>query len=459
VFLAVMSVVGGLAVTGDPAMAAWQVTSDRTAGRVTASEMPAVVRPAVSVSGRDVTVTWSAATFASGVPVEAYEVTRSEQGTGVSADVGSACSGTVKTVSCLERGVPAGSWEYRVRARHGAWTGPASPPSDPVTVSGATTRTLTTTAFKVADLSGTTAVDASSPYAFAGDGRTAAVATGTTFRTTAYLELDYADAVPAGAPPSNASFNLSLAPGGAGTACMYFEVRLRSTGQVLATHGSRTAPVTCSQTARSTTTPLPEVTTAATAGDLRIRVYTTNSAAAANSIDLATVSASTTAKPSFALYASRSAVANGAAPAVSPWPLSTAGDGAALTTASGWGRAFDPARRLELTFPDYVPDTATSVGATLSHAYRSATAKSRTCWYFEVYSRGLLLAAHGSPAAPVSCSQGTAFQADTVALPEVDTAAEAGSVTVRVYAKSSGPLASRRTSEHDLSTVTFSYAG
>jgi hypothetical protein len=536
VALTVVSVLSGLAVPGEAAEAAWHSVSVDSTVAATAREMPVVGQPAVSVSGRDVTVTWAAAEIGPGVPVDAYEVTRFDEGTDEAAQVGSGCTASMKTVSCVERSVRGGSWEYAVRTRQADWVGPAGPRSAPVDVAGpaltlsaSTVRslpakltaivsgfvpgeavtfrlddpdsgtdlpasppagvpdgphtvfgfdaagdradaglivtvgpvlTLSTPAFKVIDRSGTTASDVSSPYAFAADGRSAAVAAGPAFKSTAYLELDYADAVPAGSAVSGAALAFSLTPGGGATACMYFDVRRRSTGNVLATHGSRTAPVACTKTAQSTSIPLPEVTTQAVAGDLRIRVYATNSVAASNLVDLATVTASTPGKPSFTLYPTGVIDANGAAPVSTPWPLAAAGDGAALSSADGWGRAFDAARRLELTFPDYLPDTASSVGATLTHAYRSATAGSRSCWYFEVYAKDVLLAAHGSKAKPVSCnSKATTFRTDTVALPEVDTVAKAGSLVVRIYAKSSGRTPARRMTEHDLTTVTFTYAG
>src|SRR5947207_10354906 len=73
--------------------------------------------PSVSVTaiGREVSVSWGAATLSNGAPVGGYVVERYPSGGGSSAlsSVGS-CTGTVSATSCVEDDVPAGTWKYTV---------------------------------------------------------------------------------------------------------------------------------------------------------------------------------------------------------------------------------------------------------------------------------------------------------------------------------------------------------
>ena len=115
----------------------------------------------------------------------------------------------------------------------------------------------------------------------------------------------------------------------------------------------------------------------------------------------------------------------------------TVSDGAYISS-SGWSSSFVGSRYLDLTFPAYVAAGSLVTGATFRHDYRSATAGDTTCYYFEVYSGATLLATHGSAGAPVSCNSTSSYVSDAIALPEVDTVAEANLLTVRLYVKNSG---------------------
>jgi len=109
----------------------------------------------------------------------------------------------------------------------------------------------------------------------------------------------------------------------------------------------------------------------------------------------------------------------------------------AYVSAASWPTSFAASRYLELTFPSYVAAGSTVSGAEFRHRYRSALGGGTTCHYFEVYSGAALLATHGDPASPVSCAS-TSYVTETVALPEVDTVAEANAVTIRLFLRSSG---------------------
>jgi hypothetical protein len=124
-------------------------------------------------------------------------------------------------------------------------------------------------------------------------------------------------------------------------------------------------------------------------------------------------------------------------------------DDGAYTSSSGWSTSFDSSRYLKLTFPAYVPAGSVITSATFRHEYRSATAGDTTCYYFEVYSGATLLATHGSAGSPVSCNATTSYASDAVALPEVDTVAEANTVTIKLFVRNSGG----RASQHRIATL------
>jgi VCBS repeat-containing protein len=124
----------------------------------------------------------------------------------------------------------------------------------------------------------------------------------------------------------------------------------------------------------------------------------------------------------------------------------------AYVSSSSWATSFDGARYLDLTFPAYLPPGATVTGATFRHSYRSFSGGT-TCYYIEVRSGGSLIGSHGSSSAPISCNSGTSFVNDTVALPEVNSAAYANSLTIRLFVRNSA--AGR--SEHSLATLGVEY--
>src|SRR6266516_1186347 len=87
--------------------------------------------PTTSVSGRSVTVSWTASGGA--VPVAGYAVKRYDTG-GQAQTVGSACSGTISGLTCTEDGVPPGQWRYTVAPVNNNWRGTESAQSAAITV-------------------------------------------------------------------------------------------------------------------------------------------------------------------------------------------------------------------------------------------------------------------------------------------------------------------------------------
>ena len=79
--------------------------------------------PTATVSGKKVTVTWSASTFSNGGNVPGYVVRRYDASTGVLQTIGASCTGTIAALTCTERNTPAGGWKYTVTPAVANWRG------------------------------------------------------------------------------------------------------------------------------------------------------------------------------------------------------------------------------------------------------------------------------------------------------------------------------------------------
>ena len=90
--------------------------------------------PTATVSGKKVTVTWSASTFSNGGNVPGYVVRRYHASTGVLQTIGASCTGTIAALTCIERNTPAGGWNYTVTPAVATWRGGESAKSPIVTV-------------------------------------------------------------------------------------------------------------------------------------------------------------------------------------------------------------------------------------------------------------------------------------------------------------------------------------
>jgi hypothetical protein len=113
-------------------------------GYAEAELAPAGNQPSVSLSGRDVTVAWTASRFADGTAVDGYVMKRYDVGTGAPVAIGASCSGTIAALTCVEGGVSPGTWAYTVTPKHSGWTGAESPAS--VATVAAPSLTLASTA-------------------------------------------------------------------------------------------------------------------------------------------------------------------------------------------------------------------------------------------------------------------------------------------------------------------------
>ncbi|MEP7158804.1 MAG: hypothetical protein ABI797_05210 [Chloroflexota bacterium] len=151
-----------------------------------------------------------------------------------------------------------------------------------------------TAPFAVTDASSGTAVDASNPYAFANDNLIAVTsAWASSFAAGRYVEFALNSPLPTGVGMSSASFALRFASATPGsTACFYFEIRSEATGDPIEVHGSAGSPLGCvtGTSLATTTTSLVAISTTTIANDMRVRVYASDSAADAVTIDAATIS-------------------------------------------------------------------------------------------------------------------------------------------------------------------------
>lgn len=137
------------------AAAGWFVPST-AGGRGRALIMPSGQAASASVTGRNVTVTWTKSTLPNGTDVQDYQVTRYDASSGVpSAPLGT-CSGNVTGLTCTETGAPSGSWKYAVTPRWNNWMGTPGPQSATVVVATPTLSFSTSTNITLleAELSG-----------------------------------------------------------------------------------------------------------------------------------------------------------------------------------------------------------------------------------------------------------------------------------------------------------------
>ena len=123
------------------AWASWTTpASAGSKGGATAATVNQGATPSVNVTsiGREVAVSWGAATLSNGAPVGGYLVNRYPSGGGSAAlsTIGS-CTGTVTSTSCVEDDVPAGTWRYTITPVLGVWHGAESLTSGVVTMAAA----------------------------------------------------------------------------------------------------------------------------------------------------------------------------------------------------------------------------------------------------------------------------------------------------------------------------------
>ena len=97
-FVALAALAAGAALAGWSSIGSGSATTK-------AQIMPSGNTPAVSVSNRDVTVTWAASTFPGGTSVDGYTIKRYDASTNTLQTIGAGCTGTVAALTCTETAV------------------------------------------------------------------------------------------------------------------------------------------------------------------------------------------------------------------------------------------------------------------------------------------------------------------------------------------------------------------
>jgi hypothetical protein len=115
------------------ASAAWSLSAIGS-GAARAKALGTGNIPSAIVSGKKVTLTWSASTFTTGGSVPGYVVRRYNASTGLLQTIGANCTGTIAALTCIEHNVPAGGWKYTVTPAVANWRGGESAKSTTVTV-------------------------------------------------------------------------------------------------------------------------------------------------------------------------------------------------------------------------------------------------------------------------------------------------------------------------------------
>jgi len=304
--------------------------------------------------------------------------------------------------------------------------------------------TRSVAAYDLRDASSGTAANRSSPFLAVGDAISMDSLQNfpTAFAATRYVDLDFEPALPEATAVTSPTLNLTFSSAGAGTACVYAEVRRQSTNAVLGTHGSAGSPLACTDGTWSTSTvTLSSLTTTSLVNDARIRLYARESTGGKIRVDRLTLSG--TADAAFIRTPSDGRDVSGGSPIVLTWSQVTSGDG--WTFASGnWTSAFSTSRYVQATFDLGVPTGATITGATLKHSYRSAVSGQNTCTYVQIRtSGGTLISSHGNAGTPLSCTTSSSTNTvDTLTLSDVNTAAEVNGLVARVIVRNASSGAS-----------------
>ena len=287
------------------------------------------------------------------------------------------------------------------------------------------------------DASSGSEANKSDPLSYVGDALTTTSAGNMVSGSNTYLEFTMSSHLPAGRSVTGAQFKFSLASQGgpgSGNACFWFEVR--SGGSVIGTHGSYASSIGCSSgnTLAEFDTSISEVSTTDIANGLVVRAYAWETSGAKKvKVDLATVTG-TTASTSFTSY-EQQLVDTSSGTVTTPWLLSSV-DAVIHTSASAWPAAAATTKYLKLTFDPAVPSGAVISSATLNFVYKPSAAASSPglCYYADVFQGTTLLGSHGSSSSAYSCNtSGTVYVTDAISLTEVNTAAKANALVVKLY--------------------------
>jgi hypothetical protein len=132
---AALAVASAFLLPASVAHAYWSLSTAGGAGAAVAATVGQGATPSATVSGKAVTVSWSASTLSNGQAVSGYLVKRYEAGGETVQSALAGCSGTIAATTCTEAGVPEGQWQYTVTPVFAAsWQGREGAKSAKVTV-------------------------------------------------------------------------------------------------------------------------------------------------------------------------------------------------------------------------------------------------------------------------------------------------------------------------------------
>ena len=318
-----------------------------------------------------------------------------------------------------------------------------------VTVASPTT--ISTSAYNLRDASNGTEVDASNPASFADALNFSSPAWGPSFSATSYLDFALGSPLRDGSAVTSASLAFRFANAASAQGCFYVEVRRASTNALVSTSGSAASPYCVSGTSQTTTdVELNGVTSGTIANDLKLRVYGRSSTSQAFVVDQATGSV-TGNDGTFTLHPERLIVGTGGSEFPFAWSLSFDDDDPFENT-TAWGSTYSTSRYIKTTFPGYVPAGATIQSVSLTNVFRSDTSGRPVCNYVETFAGASSIGVHNIAGSDRVCSPSNVVDVtDTINLPEVDTVAEANSLSARIYYRRTGNATTTRTDQVRLS--------
>ncbi len=353
------------------AQAKWQPGGSGS-GYSRASALPAGSTPTASSAVRQVTVSWTAS--GGDVPVSGYAVKRYATN-GALQSIGSGCSGTISSLSCVEQAVPAGEWRYTVTPLNNNWQGTESAQSTAVTVAApALSLTPSTVTSLPATLGGQIGnFLGAQTVAFRLDNPT----TGTVLS---------GSITPSPVPMSGTASVSATIPVGTSNG-VHTVYAVGSAGDTVSAQVTLSLPVTS--------------TIATSAWDVR------DASAGSAEVNQSDTSA-------------------------------FAGDGRAAVSGN-FATAFSTSRYIQYAFANPLSPGESASSVKFNFSYAGTAASDTTCFYFDVRkaSTGAVLGTHGSAASPVGCTTGTALKATETAIPEVTSTEVAGDLQVRIYVSSS----------------------
>ena len=159
---AIVAAIFAFTLIGSGALANWTAGSvSGGSGVAAAATIARGATPSAVSAGTSVTVSWAASTLSDGTAVSGYVVKRYNATSGAVQTIGSACAGTITTLTCTEASVPTGQWKYSVTPVFGAnWTGTESVQS----AIAYTDPTPPTNSVSLSNVSGTAALSGATVY-------------------------------------------------------------------------------------------------------------------------------------------------------------------------------------------------------------------------------------------------------------------------------------------------------